>query len=383
MLRRFGHSLAVSGDTILIGAPGEDSGKGAAVTFSRDSDGIWQERQRLEASDGDAGDDFGWDVAVRGNTALVGARGAGAAYVFVKESNGHWRQSARLAADEGTFRTTFGSSVALHDCVAVVGAGAARDQVGEHAGPGFVYAYDTCGGATWRRMSRITDPHDTQHGLFASELALSASHLLVGSPSNRENAVSTVYSYVRTDAGYVLEQEIASPGTPFSQFGRSIQIRDEVAAIGAPVQDSVPNMARSGAVYVLAYANGGWTVRQKIQPQPGQQPGHPEEYWDHYGWATALDGDRLVVSAPFGGMRGDFLPGHLYVYERAGADFPYRTTLIGHEGNGNFGSALGLSGGDLIVGESGAFEIIDEDRSEGWSMGAAWAYDATRLAEAQ
>jgi hypothetical protein len=381
--RRFGTSLAIWGDTIVVGAPGEDAGTGAAIVFVRNSGGIWQEHQRLEASDRGGEDDFGQRVAIRGDRMLIGAPGAGTAYVFTRGSDGTWHERTRLVADvvdEGTSGTTFGASVALHDCVAAVGATMTLIEPDRPPGPGVVYAYETCAGDTWPRVARITDPHDALSGDFAWAIALSESHLLVGSPSTREDSTSIVYSYVRTSNAYVLEQEIPSPSTPFSQFGRAIQLRGDTAVVGAPGEGTELMMSRSGAVYVLTRANGAWNVRQRIQPQPGQQPGGPESQgWDHYGREIALDEDRLVVGAPFSGAAGDNLSGSVYVYERAGADFPYRATLIGHESS--FGFAVGVSEDDLIVGEVAFFEVIDEDNSGPFHMGTAWAYDATRLDE--
>src|SRR5262245_31017864 len=105
----FGWSVAVSGTTAVVGAPGRGiSGvfKGSAFVFTRAGEG-WQQEAELSAADGDNADGFGGAVAISGDTIVVGAPGtdpggrpgAGAAYVFVRVA-GAWRQQAKLSAAE-------------------------------------------------------------------------------------------------------------------------------------------------------------------------------------------------------------------------------------------------------------------------------------------
>ncbi|HEV8682428.1 MAG TPA: FG-GAP repeat protein [Actinomycetota bacterium] len=90
-LDEFGASVAVSGDTVLVGVPGDDDGKGSAYVYSR-AGGTGTEEQKLLASDGASLDEFGFSVAVSGGTALVGAPfddndngvGAGSAYLYAR-----------------------------------------------------------------------------------------------------------------------------------------------------------------------------------------------------------------------------------------------------------------------------------------------------------
>ena len=128
----FGLSVALSGDTALVGAFGRDvagkSNQGAAWVFVR-SGGVWIEQAQLTASDGAAGDVFGISVVLSGDTALVGARGhdvdgksdQGAAYVFVR-SGASWTQQAELIPSDGAAGDWFGGKVALSGETAVVGA---------------------------------------------------------------------------------------------------------------------------------------------------------------------------------------------------------------------------------------------------------------------
>ena len=147
----FGESVAIAGDTALVGVPDSGAGTalsaGAAYVFVR-SGGVWARQAHLTAGDGAANDGFGWSVALAGATALVGAAGhdtamkaeAGAAYIFTR-SGAAWTQQAQPIADNGTVGDRFGDSVALSEGTALVGA-PYHDTAGKHDA-GSAYAFVT------------------------------------------------------------------------------------------------------------------------------------------------------------------------------------------------------------------------------------------------
>src|ERR1043166_7123941 len=138
----FGVAVAISGDTLVIGAPGEDSNgssesdnsyssSGAAYVFVRDANGVWSQQAYLKASNADPLDDFGAEVAISGDTIVVGASGedsnatavngdetnngasgSGAAYVFVRNGTA-WTQQAYLKPSNTEADDRFGSEVAI------------------------------------------------------------------------------------------------------------------------------------------------------------------------------------------------------------------------------------------------------------------------------
>jgi hypothetical protein len=120
----FGASVALSGLTAVVGSPAENSGAGAAYVFTR-SGTTWSQQAKLTAADGAADDSFGSSVALSGSTAVAGAPGknanAGAAYVFTR-SGTTWSQQAKLTAAHGAANDNFGNSVALYGATAVAGA---------------------------------------------------------------------------------------------------------------------------------------------------------------------------------------------------------------------------------------------------------------------
>jgi hypothetical protein len=123
----FGCSVSLSGNTALIGAYRDDSYKGSAYVFTC-AGSIWTQQQKLLASDGAAGDYFGNRVSLDGNTALIGAIGdddngvnSGSAYVFTRTGT-TWTQQQKLTASDGLAGDEFGIYVFLDGNTALIGA---------------------------------------------------------------------------------------------------------------------------------------------------------------------------------------------------------------------------------------------------------------------
>src|SRR6266404_1438039 len=179
----FGSAAALNGSTALIGADGDNSFQGAAYLFTN-SNGSWSEGQKLIASDGLAGDEFGYRVALADNTLLVGAFTAtvggnasqGAAYVFA-QSNGTWSESQKLTASDGGLFDNFGASVALDGSTLVVGANGAT--VGGNAAQGAVYVFTESNG-TWTQTQKLTANDGAANDSFGESVALEGSTALIG-----------------------------------------------------------------------------------------------------------------------------------------------------------------------------------------------------------
>ena len=135
-----------SGDTAVVGAFLDNSplpDAGSAYIFVR-TGGVWTQQAKLTASDAAAGDRFGTSVAVSGDTAVVGAyfdddagSSSGSAYAFVR-TGGVWMQQAKLTASDAAANDQFGYSVALSGDTAVVGA-YQDDDAGSNSGSAYVF----------------------------------------------------------------------------------------------------------------------------------------------------------------------------------------------------------------------------------------------------
>ena len=142
---QFGYSVAVAGDTAVVGAWGDESQSGSAYVFTRGESGGWDQTAMLTASDGAANNYFGIAVAVAGGTAVVGAWGddakgsaSGSAYVFTRGESGGWSQATKLTASDGAANDQFGHSVAVAGDTAVVGAHFDDDN-GSKSGPAYAF----------------------------------------------------------------------------------------------------------------------------------------------------------------------------------------------------------------------------------------------------
>ncbi|MCH8920375.1 MAG: FG-GAP repeat protein, partial [Chloroflexi bacterium] len=165
----FGFSVAVDGDTAVVGAFRESAGgsnAGAAYVFGRNEGGAdnWGEVKKLTASDAQGADLFGWSVAVDGDTAVVGAHledaggnAAGAAYVFGRNEGGadNWGEVAKLTASDAQGNDRFGWSVAVDGDTAVVGA-YLEDTAANNAGAVYVFGRNESGADNWGEVAKLT-----------------------------------------------------------------------------------------------------------------------------------------------------------------------------------------------------------------------------------
>ena len=142
----FGVSVAISGDYAIVGAFGVDGFIGAAYIFTNSS-GTWTQTQKLTASGGQVGDYFGYNVAISGDYAIVGAYGVaggvgtGAAYIFEKDPVTGWpeNETQKLLASDGQPDDRFGWSVGISGDYAIVGAFWDDNSGGNDAGAAYIF----------------------------------------------------------------------------------------------------------------------------------------------------------------------------------------------------------------------------------------------------
>jgi hypothetical protein len=179
--------VAVAGDTAVVGAAAIVGGQpGAAYVFVR-SGTMWSPQAKLLADDGGAeGDGFGGSVAVAGDTAVVGAHGradkgewSGAAYVFVR-SEATWSQQAKLLADDGAEDDRFGASVAVAGDTAVVGAPGRIDK-GRWLGAAYVFVRSE---ATWSQQAKLLADGGAEGDNFGDSVAVAGDTDVVGAPTS-------------------------------------------------------------------------------------------------------------------------------------------------------------------------------------------------------
>jgi hypothetical protein len=178
----FGHSVAVNGDTLVVGSPNDDdqgSSSGSAYIFAR-AGTTWTQVAKLLASDGQAGNQFGYATSMEGPSIVIGTDGAEAAYVF--EWDGlFWSETAKLVASDGEPGDRFGWSVAVEGVKVVVGA--LSDTTAGTFATGSAYVFER-EGSSWLELGKLV-PDDPVQVTLVESVALSGDTGLVGVPSGK------------------------------------------------------------------------------------------------------------------------------------------------------------------------------------------------------
>ncbi|MES2923224.1 MAG: hypothetical protein V4819_16835 [Verrucomicrobiota bacterium] len=432
---RFGASVAVSGYTVVVGAPYEFSNAsgvngdqsnndrrfaGAAYVFVRNGD-TWSQQAYLKASNpvsplkGLGGDFFGISVAISGDTIVVGARGedsnatgvngdqasesaisSGAAYVFIRSGNS-WAQEAYLKASNTNSSDGFGASVAISQDTLIVGA---PEEDSNSTGPngnqadnssirsGAAYVFSRSGGA-WSQQAYLKASNTDANDQFGTSVAASGDTVLVGAYSESSNSTGVNgnqsnnsatgsgagYIFVRTGGVWSQQAYLKASNTGGSDmFGYSVGLSGDSAVIGAPAESSTAKgvngiqnneeAAYAGAAYWFVRTGTAWNqlayLKPSIQGLYDTTFGYPSV---RFGTAVAVAGDTVVVGAPeddsnatgVNGNPNNFASqqsGAVHVFVRNGATVTQQAYLKASDNGDNklFGSAVAVSGDTVISG---------------------------------
>ena len=271
---QFGYPVSVDGETMVVGAR-EDyhngSYSGSVYVFVKPGTG-WadvNETGKLTASNGGGGDEFGNSVALDGDTVVVGATGdddngsnSGAAYVFTKPGTG-WASTstaAKLTGSDGApDDDQFGYSVAVDGDKVVAGAWTDDDN-GPYSGSVYVFNKPGSGGwVTATETVKLTASDGAAGDWFGGSVSLDGDRLAVGASGDDDNGSrsGSVYVYKRESGTWSRIAKLkASDGATDDEFGISVTVDGDTVAVGAHWDDD--NGSKSGSAYV--YAVPDWTA---------------------------------------------------------------------------------------------------------------------------
>ena len=332
----FGTHIAISEDTVVIGAPGDDSdGSSETDNSSLDSGAVfvfinngnnWSQQAFIKASNSGDDDGFGTSVAVSGDTLVVGApredadgssenddssMNSGAVYVFTRNGTS-WTQQAYLKSSNLGTLDGFGSSVAIDGDTLLVGA------VGEDgdgnletddsvSGSGAVYAF-TRTGTTWTQQTYIKASNPGAGDNFGHNVSMDADTAIVGAPYERSDGSSEADdSVISSGAAYVffrtgttwLQQAYLKAGNAAASnfFGFSVSVDGDFAVVGAP-EDSSDGSSEadasavgSGSAHVFSRTGSAWSKQDYLKASN-------VEAGDGFGLSVVVNGDRIAVGAP-------------------------------------------------------------------------------------
>ena len=345
----FGYTLDFDGDTAIITSYQDDDNgamSGSAYVFTR-SGTNWTQQQKLLPSDGAAGDNFGWWADIDGDTAIITAPRntnengfeAGAAYIFTR-SGTTWTQQAKLIASDGQAEDHFGYNCALLGDTAFIGANWDDDN-GDGSGSMYVF---TRSGTTWTQQQKLLASDGQAGDRFGGFIALSDDTALIGTYWDDDNGVDSGSMYVFTRSGTTWTQQakvLASDGAAGDTFGSWISLEGDTAFVGAWSDDDLG--VDSGSVYVFTRSGTAWTEQQKIHAEDGAAG-------DNFGGNLDFDGDTLLIAAMMDDDKGTN-SGSAYIFTRTGTTWTQQQKLLASDGatNDQFG-VVSLDGNTALIG---------------------------------
>jgi hypothetical protein len=370
----FGGSVAISGDTVVVGAAydevGANTSQGSAYVFTKNGTN-WTQQAHLTAGDGAALDYFGTSVAISGDTVLVGAdlddvganTSQGSAYVFIR-SGSNWTQQAKLTANDGEPAGFFGSSVALSGDTALIGA--PGQDAGMNASQGAAYVF-TRSGAAWTQQAKLTAGDGAGYDLFGSSVGLSGNTAVVGAYYDDVGANSnqgSAYVFVRNATSWTEQAKLtASDGAAHDYFGISVAISDDTVLVGADYDD-VGGNADEGSAYVFTWDGTSWTEQAHLTTSDGAAD-------DEFGGSVAINGDTALIGAIWQDVGVNSEQGSVYVFTRSGTTWTEQTQLTASDGAAHdyFGRSVALNGDTAVVG------AYYGDIGGNTNQGSAYVYD--------
>ncbi len=359
----FGVDVSISGDTVIVGAPGDYYYTGAAYIFYRNQGGAdnWGEVKKLIPSDGYVQDFFGNSVSISGDTVSVGSymdddKGAfsGSAYIFSRNQGGtdNWGEVKKLLASDGTADDYFGYSVSIYGDTAIIGA--YRD--GNYTGSTYIFSRNQGGIDNWGEVKKLLASDYTVGDRYGYSVSISGDTAIVGAFLNDadvpEYQLGAAYIYSRDQGGTGNWGEVKklthSDQAIGDFFGESVSISGNTAIIG--VKNDDVNGTSSGSAYIFYRDQGGannWGEVKAIIASDGAAS-------DFFGEYVSINGDIAIVAAPNDDDDGAD-SGSAYIFSRnqGGADnWGEVEKIIASDGvaGDRFGWSVSSSGETAIIG---------------------------------
>jgi hypothetical protein len=365
----FGYAVASDGDLLAVSA-NYAGGEGAVYLYERDSQAPsgWTQIHKIEAWLPETTSYFGHSLALQGETLVVGDPLApringfwqGRAYVFERNEGGpdNWGLVWQFAdADDGNLRR-FGEAVAIDGDLVAVSA------TGHDDGRGAVYLYDRT--ASWSRTHEILAPDAQEDDQFGSAVDLEGDTLLVGAQFADADAANpdtgAAYVFRRDEGGPdqwgVAATLLADPLQFDSFFGNAVDLEGDIAVVAADHEDASDGSTHTGgAAYVYRREGNNalaetesWSLLASLRPPDGVGV-------EQFGASVHLSGDNLWIGAPgtsldIGGISGEGVVHHYGRHEGGSDAWGWLSTLSAFDfaPDAAFGSSLASSGASLLVG---------------------------------
>ena len=247
-------SLAVEGNTIVAGAPGDNVWTGSVYVFTKNA-GTWSETQKILSPTPQASEVFGIGVAISGDYMVVGANEVdgrkGAAYVYLKDTNGVWQYNQTLMASDAINDAFFGTSVSMLDDQLVIGA------YGHNLEEGAAYVFEKDNQGMWIEVQKLNGGPATEAAQFGWTSTIQTDHIVVTAPHIFGFDPGEAYFYQRDTNGLWVETQVIQGDDTVGEdfYGWSIALHEDQLIAGAPWEDHDANgdneIDRAGSAYIF------------------------------------------------------------------------------------------------------------------------------------
>lgn len=269
----FGSSVAISGDYLVVGATDEDHNEvgavlrgnaGSAYIFKNDGADNWVQVQKIVASDRANNDRFGTSVAISGDYIVVGSEGE-SAYVF-KNNAGTWSEIKVLTSSDGIAADNFGKSVSISGDYILIGASLEDNDVagaGYESAAGSAYLFEN-NSDTWTEVQKIVASDRAKDDNFGHSVAISGSQLVVGAfledddkdGANSLPGAGSVYVFENNAGVWSESGKLVAPDRRGdANFGYSVGVSQNLVAVGAWQHGDL----FEGSMYIFEKTGGSWS----------------------------------------------------------------------------------------------------------------------------
>ncbi len=309
-----------------------------------------------EATDGVMGDGLGNNVKIHGNYALVGSYSddigsntdQGSAYIY-KFENGAWSQMQKLTASDGAAGDNFGGGLGIDSNYAIIGA--YMDDVGENLDQGSVYVFKLENGV-WNQVQKVIGSNGGSGDIFGINISLSKGNLVVGAPrddiASATDAGSAYVFKLNDNTGVWTEIQKMYPvdGTSGDNFGNWICINGDRIIITA-IFDDANGVYRKGSAYIYTYQNNVWGQTAKLVANDGA-------YNDNFGTNASIQGDFALIGA-YNADASFTNQGACYLFKIENNVWVQKQKIVASDANTNgfFGQAVSLKDNYAIIGSHG------------------------------
>ena len=366
----FGSAVTIDGEKAIVGArlanKGNGHNSGSIYTFQLEN-GQWQQTQNISPEDIQRQDVFGNSVAISGNTAIVGTHfastegrpGAGCVYVF-QWKNGQWQQTQKIQPSDLEAGEHFGCSVAISGEIAIVGAYGAKGENGteesENTGKAYIFQWEN---DNWEQKQQLK-PNDLERGdCFGHSVSIDGSLTIIGAygADIKQNLdVGSAYIYELKNGQW--QQQAKLQPTDLQQgdsFGISVGISENYAIVGTYFADS-ENSKYAGSAYIFQLENCQWRQKQKLQPPDlGSR--------NYFGYSVAISGTMAIVGAYGVNAQGVSYTGSAYIFELENGEWQQIKKLLPSDLRSRdcFGCSVAVSGDIAIIGAYNADAQASQD----------------------